>query len=234
MNEVLIIARKEFKELLTNRSAVILGAVISCVFALSYGFTLASGNPDEAIFPLDTTIFFISAMLGIFMSYTFDAQIFLREKVDKVIETLLCSPVTLRQVWFGKTLGASFISYLISLGAMAVLIAVVSFKDSALVLPSASIFVYMILVVPVFIAAFAGLYGLAQMVLGLRENRFIGLIIFIPLFIGLSAIPTLVGSGLSISWLPVGIVFAASILLILLSAFLSRFISKERIITTLS
>jgi ABC-2 type transport system permease protein len=231
LNSVFIIARKEFKELLTNRSAVILGAAISCVFAVSYGFTLGSG---EATFPLDTTVFFIAAMLGVFMSYTFDAQIFLREKVDKVIETLLCSPVTLRQVWFGKTLGATFISYLISLLAMAVLITVLSFRLGTPTLPSAPVIVYLLFIVPVFIAAFAGLYGLAQMVLGLRENRFIGLIIFIPLFIGLSAIPSLVGSGLAISWLPVGIVLAASVALLLLAAFLSRFISKERIITTLS
>jgi ABC-2 type transport system permease protein len=234
MSQTIIIMEKEFKEILTNRSSVITGTLVSVFFAVMYGFGMASGTGSALIISLDSTIFFIAAMLGVFVSYTFDAQVFLREKVDNVIETLLCAPVSLRQVWLSKTLGVTLISYLITLLAMAVLVIVTSLRLQAVTLPSLSIIAYLLLVVPVFIAAFAGLYGLAQMALGLRENRFIGLIIFLPLFIGLSAIPSILGSGLAVSWLAAGIVLAGSLLLLALAGFLSRFISKERIVTTLS
>jgi ABC-2 type transport system permease protein len=234
MSQAIIIMVKEFKELLTNRSSVITGALVSILFAVSYGFMMASGTGNTANFPLDSTVFLIAAMLGVFMAYTFDAQVFLREKVDKVIETLLCAPVSLRQVWLGKTLGVSLISYLIALLAMVILVVITSLREQAATLPSLPIIAYLLLVVPVFIAAFADLYGLAQMALGLKENRFIGFVIFLPLFIGISSIPSIVGSGLAVSWLAVGIVLAGSLLLLALAGFLSRFVSKERIITTLS
>jgi ABC-2 type transport system permease protein len=150
------------------------------------------------------------------------------------VETLLCASVSLRQILLGKTLGVSLVSYLISLLAMTVLIVVISLRNQALTLPSLTIILYLLLVVPIFTAAFSGLYGLAQMVLGLRENRFVGLIILIPLFIGLSAVTSLVSEGMSVSWPAVVIVLGASLVLLALAAFLSRYVSRERIVTTLS
>ncbi len=230
MNQVFIIMRKEFMEIFSNRSSVVMGAAVSIFFAVSYGTTMASGTVSS----LDSAIFFIAAMLGVFMSYTFDAQVFLREKADKVVETLLCAPVSLRQILLGKTLGVSLVSYLIMLLAMVVLVVATGARNQAWALPSLPLIVYVLLVVPVFIAAFAGLYGLAQMVLGLRENRFIGFIIFLPLFIGLSTIPSMMSNGMTISWPAVGAVLGGSVALLALAGFLSRFVNKERIVTTLS
>ena len=230
MSQVFIIMQKEFREVISNRSSVVLGAAVSIFFALSYGFSMATGSQAS----LDATIFFIAAVLGVFMSYTFDAQVFLREKTDRVVETLLCAPVSLRQVLLGKTLGVSLISSLIMLLAMTVLVVVSGLRNNDMILPSVPIIVYVLLMVPMFVAAFAGLYGLAQLAMGLRENRFIGLFIFIPLFIALATVPSLLNSGLAISWPAVAAVAGGSLVLLALAGFLSRYVNKERIVTTLS
>jgi F0F1-type ATP synthase assembly protein I len=67
--------QKEFREIISNRSSVLLGAVIKhilCPELRPGGGRYAAGAGG--------IIFFIAAMLSVFMAYTFDAQVFLREK----------------------------------------------------------------------------------------------------------------------------------------------------------
>ncbi len=231
MSQVLTIMRKEVKEILANRASAGMGLATSIFFALVYGVALV---PKGGTVALDAAIFVIAPMLGVFMSYSFDAQVFLREKMDKVTETLLCAPVSLRQILLGKVLAVGAVAGAVSLIATLVMIAVAGVRAGELLLPSVPIILYLIIVMPSFIVAFAGLYGLGQLALGLRENRFLGLFIFIPLFAALSFVPSLLDSGLAVTWLAVGLVMAGAILLLALAIFLSRFVSRERIVTTLT
>ncbi len=233
MSEIFIIARKEFKDLLSNRSTVVTYLVMSLFFAVIYGATVSEQGSAGGPVTVDGTAFFLSAVIGVFMSYSLTGQAFFREKTSHVIETLLSSPASLRQIWAGKVVGVSVIAYLLSLLAVIGLTITVNVRNSAAIIPSAEVIFYVLVVIPVFIAAFVGLYGVAQFALGLRENRLIGFFIFIPLFAGLYGIGFSLGSTTVITWLYVGSVLGASLVLIMAATFLTRMLSKERIVTTI-
>ena len=133
MGQVLIILRKEFKELLTNRSAVLSGVAMGLFFSVMYGILLTQRHETLPAHALDGAMFTLSAMLGLFMSYSFTSQVFLREKMAKVTETLLCAPVSLRQIWLGKTLAVTLLSYIISLGGIVTLISVASARNGSFI-----------------------------------------------------------------------------------------------------
>jgi ABC-2 type transport system permease protein len=233
MKETLIILRKEFKELLTSRSAVLSGAGMGLFFSVMYGVLLTQKNGILPAHTMDGAMFILSAMLGVFMSYSFTSQVFLREKMAKVTETLLCAPVSMRQIWLGKTLAVTLLSYIISFAGMIVLLAVASVRNGAFIAPSLAVIFHVIFVVPVFITAFGGLVGVAQMAMGMRENQIFGLVIFLPLFIGLNTVMGM-SNGVTVAWWQVGIALAGSLILLAISSFLTRFLSRERIVVTLA
>ncbi len=233
MKQTLIILKKEFRELLTNHNAVISGIAMGLFFSVMYGIILTSSNETLPPHALDGSMFTLSAMLGLFMSYTFTSQVFLREKMTKVTETLLCAPVSLRQIWLGKTLAVTLLAYIISLAGVITLITVASVRNGAFIAPSLAVIFHFIFAVPTFIAAFGGLVGIAQMAMGMKENQIFGFIIFLPLFIGLNSIMGLSG-GVMIEWWQVGLAFGGSALLLAIASFLARFLSRERIVITLA
>ncbi|MBN1368663.1 MAG: hypothetical protein JW954_00315 [Dehalococcoidaceae bacterium] len=233
MNRSYIIARKEFKELLANRSTLLTSLGVALFFAIVYSMSLTAEGSVAGLISVDGTLFFLSIMLGVFMAYSLTGHVFYKEKTDRIIETLLSSPATLRQIWLGKTLAVTLVAYIMALTAMLVLITIASIRSQSFILPGAPVLFHMIIAVPVFIGAFVGLNGLAQMALGMKENRLLGFLIFIPLFAGLYGMGFSLGAVTSITWVYTGLVLLAAVLLISLAAFLVRFLSTERIVTTL-
>ncbi len=235
MNRTLVVARKETKELLGNKNTLLLGLGFALVFpifrlvALFKGYSELEGS--TVAMSLDGSIFFLSAALGLLITYVSASQIFLLEKKDAVIETLMCAPVSLRQIWLGKVLGITVFAYLLSL--LTTLVTLVGFNilSGSLLLPTVAILVYVVLVVPTLIAAFAGLIGFAQFRLGMRENTILNFVIFMPAFAAIYAIG--LQSTFTISWILVGILFAISALLLAITAYLTSYLSKEGIVTTI-
>jgi len=233
VKQTLIILKKEFKELVANRSAIISAVSMGMLFSVMYGFLLTQEHTGLPVNALDGSMFTLSVMLGLFMSYSFTSQVFLREKMTKVTETLLCAPVSLRQIWMGKTLAVTFLSYLISLAGIVVMLVVAGIINRSPLLPSPAVTVKQLVVVPVFIEAFGGLIGVAQMAMGMKENQIFGFIVFLPAFIGLNTLLSASG-GVAIAWWQVAAAFGGSAALLALAAFLTRFLSRERIVVTLA
>ena len=168
------------------------------------------------------------------MAYMSTGQIFLREKADRVIETLMCAPVNLRQIWLGKVLGATAVAYSLSFFTALVIIVIVNILSESILLPGAPILFHILLVVPTFIAALAGLLGFVQFLLGMRENRILNFVIFVPAFAALYGSGYMTSSSLAISWTYVGILFGISALLLAVTAYLTKRLSRERIVTTIT
>lgn len=232
MNRSLVVARKEFKELLANRSTLITSLGVALFFSLVYSLSLTGEGSIAGLIPVDGTLFFLSIMLGVFIAYSLTGHVFYKEKTDRIIETLLSSPVTLRQIWFGKTLAVTLVAYIMAIISMVVLVTIASVRSQDLILPGAAVGVHMAVVVPLFIAAFVGLNGLAQLALGMKENRLLGFFIFIPLFAGLYGMGFSIGAVTTITWLYVSLVLVSALLLVGLAALLIRYLSIERIVTT--
>jgi len=234
MNRTLVVAKKEIKELLRDRKTLVVGIAFALFFSIMHSLGLIRGSDSAAAISLDSSIFSLTAAIGFFMVYMSTSQIFLREKMDRVIETLMCAPLNLRQIWLGKVLAVTTLAYLLSLLTALVIVIISNILSESLLLPSVPILFHVLLVVLMFVAALAGLLGFVQFLLGMRENRILGFIIFIPAFTALYGSVYMIGTSFAISWTHVGILFGISALLLAVTAYLTRRLSKERIVTTIT
>jgi len=234
MYKTLVVARKETRELLSTKSTIFVGLAFVLFFSLLNSLAIIRGKDSTSTISLDSSVFYLSAMVGLFIAYMSTGQIFLREKVDRVIETLMCAPVNLRQIWLGKVLGVTVAAYSLSFITALVIIVISSILSSSLLLPTTAILVHVLLVVPALIAAFTGLLGFVQFRLGMRESRILNFVIFAPLFAGLYGAGYVMGGSFAVSWIQVGFLFGGSVILLAVSAYLTRRLSKERIVTTIT
>ncbi|HNQ34218.1 MAG TPA: hypothetical protein PKJ93_10660, partial [Methanoculleus sp.] len=92
---------------------------------------------------------------------------------------------------------------------------------------------HLVIVVPVWIAAAAGLIGAAQLALGMRENQILGFVFifgFIFIIIGLQGIAP---GGAGISPATEAILAAAGAALLVLARFIAGKVTRERIVLTI-
>ena len=189
---------------------------------------------ESAVFDqFNNLLFYFVLMLGIFMAYLFSGRVFFNEKREGIIETLLCTPLRLRQIWSGKVLGVTIPAYLIALLAAALITVIANVFSDSMLLPSPPVFIHVFLVVPAFIAVAVGLLGFGHFLLGMRENQIINISIFIVIFFALSLTKNVIGGGFAVSWIEVGVLLIAAVLLLALISYLTKYLSKERIVTSI-
>jgi len=156
------------------------------------------------------------------------------KKREGIIETLLCTPLSLRQIWSGKVVGVTIPAYMIALLAAALITLIANVFSTTILLPSPAILLHIFLVVPAFIAAAVGLLGFGHLLLGMRENQILNISIFIVIFFALSLAKNVIGGGYAVSWVMVGGMLIIAVLLLALISYLTRYLSKERIATTIA
>lgn len=230
MNMVWIVARKEITSVLRNKGLLFAGFYVGGMFGMLNVLLGGHGFFENAIFSA-------ALLAGVFLGYSFSRFVFLREKQERVVETLLCTPLNLRAMWRGKVLGVAVPAYSFSLLAVALVTAVTSVTLRTLVLPSAVLLVHIVGVVPVFTTAAISLMGYCQFILGMRENRIIGYVIVLLLvpFMYPSVFGLIMGdANVVISWLHVESCFVVAVLILALTTFASRYLSREKIVTTMT
>jgi len=229
MNKILIVAKKEMKELISNKRTFIAGMFFALWFGLFTSLGIKGGGSSAAY--MNNSVFYLALTIGVFIGYIFSGQVFLREKREKIIETLLCTPLSLRAIWLGKVMGVTIPAYLVSLLTAALVIIISNVLSESILFPSAAVLLHLLVVVPAFIAFAIGLLGFCQFLPGMRENQIINLLIFVALF-GALTLTTKIG-GFVVSWMTVGVLLLVAVLLLALISYLTRYLSKERIVTTI-
>lgn len=228
----LVVARKEMKNIIQNKGLIFTGVWLGGMFG---GLNVLFG---EQAFSFGSTVFSVALLVGVFVGFSFSSFAFLREKRERIVETILCTPLSLRSIWLGKVLGAAVPAYLFSLLAVALVTVVSNIMLQSLLVPSVAILIHILVVVPVFITATVGSLGFCQFLLGMRENKIIGYLIVLVLlpfmypqiFIGLVQ-----GTmNVVVSWVEVAACLIVAVVLLSLTTYLSRYLSKEKIVTTIS
>nr|WP_303714712.1 ABC transporter permease subunit [Methanoculleus marisnigri] len=227
-----VIAGREMRLALRNRSVLISALIFAVWFPVMSALGIAAGAGEDTT-AVAGGIAAVTLPVGVFMGYIFCADAFLREKRDGTIETLLCTPVSLRRLWEGKAAGVAVPAYLMTLFSAAVTVtAVVSLTDAPIA-AEPLLLLHLAVVVPVWIAAAAGLIGAAQLALGMRENQILGFVFifgFIFLIVVLQGVAP-GGGGLSVT--TEGIFAAAGLALLALARFIAGKVTKERIVRTI-
>lgn len=238
MNPIFVVAKKEMKQIAKNRSQIFSIIIFMGIFggmtSLGAIMSVLNGDAENIVPTLDSLMMYLVLVLGVFSGYFLSSQAFLGEKTGGTIETLLCSPLPLRNIWLGKVIGVMVPSYAIALVIAAVIIALSNMAADFLVLPSPIMIVFVLVVVPVYIACIIGMLGFIQLLLGMRENQIVNIALIIVFIAGISIFDGLVTEGLVVmSALVVGGMLMAGILLLTLIGYMTRILNKEKIVTTL-
>lgn len=230
MNGIFTVARKEAGQIVRSRQLLISAVIVTLVFSTT---AVPAALATAGYASLDRVGFMLLVVIGIFIGYIFSGQAFLREKTEGTIETLLCSPLSLREIWLGKVIGVTLPAYALTLGGAAVLVAGASALTGAPVLPSGPMIFHLLVVVPAFIAVAVGMLGIVQLLLGMRENQIINMaVVFLVIFF-FSASAGLLGAGFQATWTVEGILLAVALALLLVLRGATRFLDRERIVTTI-
>lgn len=232
MSTFRVIAVREMRLALRNRSILITAIIFAVWFPVmsAVGIAAAAGGDAAAV---AGGIAAITLPVGVFMGYIFCADAFLREKRDGTIETLLCAPISLRRLWEGKAAGVAVPAYLMALVSAAVTAAAVAGLTGAPVAAEPLLLVHLAIVVPVWIAAAAGLIGAAQLALGMRENQILGFALIFGFIFLVAGLQQAVPGGPGISAATEALLAAIGAALLALARFIAGKVTKERIVRTI-
>ncbi|WP_292519778.1 ABC transporter permease [Methanoculleus sp.] len=232
MSTLSVIARREIRLAVRNRSALIAAFIFAVWFPVMSTLSIAVGAGGDTA-AVAGGIAAITLPVGVFMGYIFCADTFLREKRDGTIETLLCAPVSLQRLWEGKAIGVAVPACLMMLLSAAVAIAAASTFSGVSVAAEPLLLIHLAAVVPVWILAAAGLIGAAQLALGMRENQILGFILIFGFIFLVGGLQAVVPGGAGISPAMEGVLAAVGLSLLALARFIAGKVTKERIVRTI-
>ena len=233
MSGVLVVAEKEIRQLLRSKNVLVSAVLFIVIFGGMTGPAMLAGSDADPVQVMDQLLFYLVLVLGVFSAYLFTGQVFLREKQEGVVETLLCTPLSLREIWLGKVAGIVVPATVLSYLASVIIVLVGSAVLGMTVWPSPPVILHILVVVPAFIGAGAGLIGFAQLLLGMRENQVLNFAIIFGLIFLISFTQAILGPSFTITWGIVAAVLALAAVIVLVTAWLTRILSRERIVTTL-
>lgn len=234
MGEIFIVAKREMKGIIRTKSQMLVGIFFALWFSVMTAPVIKTVEESAAFNTFNNLMFYFVLMLGIFIAFIFSGKAFFGEKREGMIETLLCIPLSLKQIWSGKVVGVTIPAYLIALLSATLMTIIANVFSSSLLIPSPAILLHILVVVPAFIAAAVGLLGFGHFMLGMRENQILNISLFVAIFFALSLTRNIIGAGFVVSWMEVGVLLVIAVLLLGLTSYLTRYLSKERIVTTIA
>jgi len=208
------IIKMELKEIIRDKG--FLTSLSSVVIFI--GLLLFSSIKNLAVIAKVFTPY-LPLVIGLTVGYGLSGRL-VREKAQGVIESLLCTPLRIWEIWLAKTLSISIISSLTTI--------IISLIISLLIEASITnlYILYLIVVVPIFITSALGLLCLIYFYLGMKQIQAVNYIVFFTLFIILFMIlrtQPLVELTLKTMF----IVIAFSIIIILISMYIVRYTNIE-------
>ena len=227
-----VIAGREIWLALRNRGVVITALIFALWFPVMSAVGIAAGTDGDAA-AVAGGIAAIALLVGVFMGYIFCSDAFLREKRDGTIETLLCTPVSLRRIWEGKTVGVAVPAYLVTLLSAVVTAATVSALTDVAIATEPLLYLHLAVVVPIWVVASAGFIGAAQLALGMRENQILGFVFIFGFIFLIVALQEVSPGGPGLSVMTEAVLAAAGIALVALARFIVGKVTKERIVRTI-
>src|SRR5271157_3317769 len=115
MKEMMVIVKKDLKETVRNKIFILSMAVV--IFLVYYMLnnmkntivallkTNTNVNPNILIQPIiGITLFILALMTASYFSLMINSYTLLIEKTKHSLESLLCTPLSLKKFWFGKTM----------------------------------------------------------------------------------------------------------------------------------
>ncbi len=216
-----VIVWKELRETIRDRNLLSSGLSVLLLLVLLNTTTLR-----HIAINMDSLVFYMTPCIGVMVAFSMSNR-FVREKQEGIIETLLSTPLTLKELWLGKVIGLTIPSYTITL---ATVLALIYLKAHAM---NEAMIVYLLLVIPVLIASTTGLLGLLQYTLGMKQIQALNYIVFLTLFTTLFITSRILATNNNITWEAIETVLALSAITLSITTYLISKLDKEKTITTI-
>jgi len=212
-----IIIKKEFMEAIRGKN---LGASLSSVLLFLGTFLFTSKERLLYIF-MPYTPLIIGLMIGFSLSNNI-----VREKREGVIETILCSPMKLKELWLGKTLSISIISTIITILSTYAILSLDNYRLNFI-----TIF-YILITIPLFILASIGLLSLIYFYLGMRQIQIVNYILFMGIFLILFTVFK-INVISEVTWRIISIITLFSTVTFIATFLMINYVDVEKLILTI-
>jgi len=240
MNKIWVIARKDISETFRSRSTWFI-ILIMIILAFTYisGYeshikTLTNQQDVNAYSGgfLNSLAYVLPIMYSIFICSAFANYAVIVDKAKRNIENLMATPVSIKQIWLGKSLAVTIpsimVGYIVAiLVYLAMAIILVMPKTHAFIFPSILAIVSALIIVPTLIFSIVCIVTYIQLIItNPRIASFVFSGIFIILLFGVNALG---GFGISLNyfaWIYLGIAGICAAI----SYFLSFSLTKEKVL----
>jgi len=241
MNKIWIISRKDISDAFRSRSTYVF-LIVMVFLTFSYisvynsnvnslkNNTLSINSYSQAY--LSTLAYILPLMFSNFICSIFANYAVIVDKAKRNIESLMANPVSIKQIWMGKSLAVTLPSIGIGIG-MAIIsylvldIGFVMPKTGSFILPSIISILSAVIIVPVLLFVIVAIVTYIQLTItNPRVGNFVFSGVFIILLIGGEA---LLGLGLSTNYL--ALIYLIMILVCAGIVYLLSFsLTKERVL----
>jgi ABC-2 type transport system permease protein len=243
MNKLWVIARKDIGEAFRSRSTYVF-VLVMAVLAFSYFSTytglinnLIGENASKQIIIEASRSFMnnianaLPMMYSIFICSIFANYSVIMDKAKHNIESLMVTPVSLKQIWMGKSLAVTLPSIMVGIGVAVLAYVGMNFgfvipQTGVFIVPDALAIVSALVFVPVLIFSIVAVVIYVQLVV---SNPRIGNLVFTGIFlILLLGVNVLGGLGIEVNF---GEIYSGVIVLCAVISFLlSRSLTKEKVL----
>lgn len=239
MKKIWVVASKDIREALRSRGTylyIVILIVLSLTYSSSYNSlmnTLVRQNASQQVIYETSRVFLNSLAYTLPLIYAFlIAGIFaaysvVMDKVRRNLESLMATPLSLKQIWIGKTLGVTLPSVVISIGISIVAYIIMNFvliipRTGSFILIEPSAIITVLILVPMLIFSVALLVIYLQLVISnprIANLAFTG--IFLLFFFG-STFLTQMGYNVPFYYIYLGLIVICTGVSYLISGSLTR------------
>ena len=240
MNKIWIIAKKDIGEAFRSRSTyifILVMLIVGVSYFQSYNSHVSVLTNKQAITDFSRSFltglaYVLPMMYSILVCSIFANYSVIVDKAKRNIESLMATPVSINQIWIGKSLAVTLPSVIIGIGVAILGYLVMNF---GFVIPKTGVFIFLdflaivsvIIIVPILVFSIVMIVINIQLVI--NNPRIASLVftgIFILLLFGVNAMG---GLGLSISYFAL-IYLGVIVLCAGVSFILSRSLTKEKVL----
>lgn len=234
--QVKIVAKEELKEMMSSRRTVLLVVFFSLWFGLINPLTTISSMAADSITSdfITAQMFTIVPLIGAMMAYVLTSGVFSSEKFGGIMESLLCTPLSLRSLWVGKLIAVVAFAIPFAVLALGMYMLVPIIVAGKVVLPSAIILLQVVITMPLFALAMAGVIGYTTLIMGMRESSMVSMIAFFVMFFGSMVLGPVLTGAETVNLLVVLVSAAVGFVAFMTINRLAMSIDKERVILTSS
>lgn len=239
MRKLMVIMKKDLRETFRTKAFYVsIGIVVFVMVMLGWGIGGEIGTlVEEAGIPaiqalLGTFAFMLSLTVMIIFCIYINGYTLMMEKTKRSIESLLCTPLSLKQIWLGKTLAlflpSLILGWLFTFGTIAGINQFfIAPELGRFIMPGAAPLVAILVVVPLIFFFLSSLVVVLQLIIA--NIRWVNAALMGTMFALIFGVSSVLTFGPS-SWNIVFVSLGVAGILALIAFLLSSRVTKERIV----